>query len=178
MAGLIKQALDKGVDFRRNDRAHRLVIDNGTVVGLEYKSAGLTHKVGAWRAVINPCKRRIRVEPGSSVKDHVAGPIEAPLSPPSCEGDGDVMAMEAQAAIANTKEAARMPAICIPGEEYDGQQLCRLTGSERANPGSIMVNRAGKRFVNGTQLHGQLSEHLRFCDSIPVSDVRSSSRSH
>lgn len=147
IAALLKQALSKGVVFRRNARARRLVIDDGAVVGLEYDNVkGRTHRIGARRGVI--------LASGgfewnkSLVKDHVAGPIEAPLSPPSCEGDGLIMAMEAQAAIANTKEAAWMPAICIPGEEYDGHQLYRLTGGERAHPRSIMVNRSGRRFVN------------------------------
>ncbi|RVX68386.1 hypothetical protein B0A52_07386 [Exophiala mesophila] len=165
MAGLIKQALDKGVDFRRNVRAHRLVIDDGSVVGLEYyDSEGQIRNIGARRAVI--------LASGgfewdkSLVKDHVSGPIEAPLSPPSCEGDGLIMAMEAQAAIANTKEAAWMPAICVPGEEYDGQPLYRLTGGERANPRSIMVNRAGKRFVNEAHNYNDVGRAMHNFDEM------------
>lgn len=164
MAGLIKQALVKGVEFRRNVRAHRLVIDNGIVVGLEYESAAQTHRIGARRAVILASGGFEWNE--GLVKDHVAGPIEAPLSPPSCEGDGLVMAMEAQAAIANTKEAAWMPAISIPGEEYDGQQLYRLTGGERANPRSIMVNRAGKRFVNEAHNYNDVGRTMHNFDEM------------
>lgn len=165
MAGLIKQALDKGVGFRRNARARRLVIDNGSIVGLEYENEqGRIRKVEAKRAVIL-ASGGFEWDEGL-VKDHVAGPIEAPLSPPSCQGDGLIMAMEVQAAIANTKEAAWMPAICIPGEEYEGRQLYRLTGGERANPRSIMVNRAGKRFVNEAHNYNDVGRAMHNFDAM------------
>jgi succinate dehydrogenase/fumarate reductase flavoprotein subunit len=165
MAGMIKQAVDKGVLFRSKARGRKLVIDNGTVIGLEYEDKdGRPRKICARRAVV--------LASGGFewnkelVRDHVAGPIEAPLSPPSCEGDGLIMAMEAQAAIANTKEAAWMPAICIPGENYDGEQLYRLTGGERANPGSIMVNRAGKRFVNEAHNYNDVGRAMHNFDEM------------
>ena len=164
MGALIKGALDKGVEFRRNARARRLVIDAGKVIGLEYESGGQTRRIGARRAVILASGGFEWNE--SLVKDHVSGPIEAPLSPPSCVGDGLVMAMEAQAAVANTKEAAWMPSICIPGEVYDGQQLYRLTGGERANPRSIMVNRAGKRFVNEAHNYNDIGRAMHNFDAM------------
>jgi succinate dehydrogenase/fumarate reductase flavoprotein subunit len=164
MGALIKGALDKGVEFRRNIRARRLVIEDGTIVGLECESEGQLRRIGARRAVIL-ASGGFEWNKGL-VNDHVAGPIEAPLSPPSCEGDGLIMAMEAQAAIANTKEAAWMPAICIPGEEYDGRQLYRLTGGERANPGSIMVNRAGKRFVNEAHNYNDIGRAMHNFDAM------------
>lgn len=164
MAGLIKQAIDKGVEFRRNMRAHRFVTDSGVVVGIECESDGQSRRIGARRAVILASGGFEWNE--SLVKDHVAGPIEAPLSPPTCEGDGLIMAMEVQAAIANTKEAAWMPAIRIPGEQYDGRQLYRLTGGERANPRSIMVNRAGRRFVNEAHNYNDVGRAMHNFDEM------------
>ncbi len=165
MAGIIKQALDKGVEFRSNVRARRLVIENGAVVGLEYEAKdGRTQRIGSRRAVIL-ASGGFEWNQGL-VSDHVAGPIEAPLSPPFCEGDGLIMAMEAQAAIANTKEAAWMPAVCVPGEKYDGEQLYRLTGGERANPGSIMVNLAGKRFVNEAHNYNDVGRAMHNFDEM------------
>lgn len=164
MAGLIKGALDKGVGFRRNVRARRLVIHHGTVVGLECESQGQVRRIGARRAVILASGGFEWNE--GLIKDHVAGPIEAALSPPFNEGDGLIMAMEAQAAIANTQEACWMPAICIPGEEYDGRQLYRLTGGERANPRSIMVNRAGMRFVNEAHNYNDIGRTLHNFDAM------------
>ncbi|ATE65456.1 FAD-dependent oxidoreductase [Rhizorhabdus dicambivorans] len=164
MAGLIKGALDKGVVFRRNARARRLMIENDAVVGLEYESEGQTHRIGARRGVILASGGFEWSE--GLVKDHVAGPIEAPLSPPFNEGDGLIMAMEVHAAIANTNEAVWMPSICIPGEEYEGRQLYRLTGSERSNPRSIMVNRAGQRFVNEAHNYNDVGRVMHNFDAM------------
>ena len=52
MAGLIKGALDKGVEFRRNARGRRLVIDDGAIVGIEVEQDGRMVRIGARRAVI------------------------------------------------------------------------------------------------------------------------------
>ncbi|ATE65481.1 FAD-dependent oxidoreductase [Rhizorhabdus dicambivorans] len=164
MAALIKGAVDKGVEFRLNARARRLVIEDGAVIGLEYESDGQTRRIGAARGVILASGGFEWNE--VLVKDHLAGPIEAPLSPPSCDGDGLIMAMEAQAAIANMKEAAWMPAISIPGEQYDGRQYTRLTGGERANPRSIMVNRAGRRFVNEAHNYNDIGRVMHNFDEM------------
>ncbi|AEM84187.1 FAD-dependent oxidoreductase [Streptomyces violaceusniger] len=164
MAGLIKGAVDKGVEFRRNARARRLVIEDGTVVGLEYEAGGKTRTIAARRAVILASGGFEWNE--ELVKDHVAGPVEASLSPPFNEGDGLIMAMEARAAIANTKEAYWMPALGIPGEEYDGRQLYRLTAGERADPRSIMVNRAGKRFVNEAHNYSDVGRAMHNFDEM------------
>lgn len=165
MGGLIKGALDKGVAFRRNARARRLMIDDdGTVVGIECENEGQVHRIGARRGVILASGGFEWNE--ELVKDHVAGPIDAPLSPPSCKGDGLIMAMEAKAAIANTKEAAWTPAIGIPGETYEERQLYRLTGGERASPGSIMVNRGGKRFVNEAHNYNDVGRAMHNFDEM------------
>lgn len=58
------------------------------------------------------------------------------------------MAMEVGASLGNMGEAWWQPAICIPGEEYDDEPLARTCSPERALPGSIMVNRQGRRFAN------------------------------
>ena len=164
MAGLIKGALDKGVEFRLNVRARHLVIEDGAIAGLEYESEGQSRRINARRAVILASGGFEWNE--DLVKDHVAGPVEAVLSPPFNEGDGLIMAMEAQAAIANTKEAYWMPSICIPGEEYEGRQLYRLTGGERANPRSIMVNRAGRRFVNEAHNYSDVGRAMHNFDEM------------
>src|SRR5690606_6927037 len=92
------------------------------------------------------------------------GPVEGPLSPPLNEGAGFLMAAEAGAAMTNTAEAWWMPMIQIPGEEYEGRPLSRLTSSERTSPGAIIVNRAGKRFVNEAQNYNDVGRALHNFD--------------
>jgi succinate dehydrogenase/fumarate reductase flavoprotein subunit len=75
-------------------------------------------------------------------------PLVAPTSPPTNFGDGLQMAMVVGAALGNMTEAWWTPALSIPGESYEGRPLHRNTTDLRALPGSIMVNRRGRRFVN------------------------------
>ncbi len=164
MAGLIKGAVDKGVEFRRNARGRRLVIEDGAIVGIEVEQDGRMVRIGARRAVI--------LASGGfewnkdMATDLMGGPIEGPLSPPFNEGDGLIMAAEAQASMANAHEAWWMPMIRIPGDEYEGQQLNRMVVGERAAPGSIMVNRAGKRFVNEAHNYNDVGRSFRNFDPV------------
>ncbi|AMK19902.1 MULTISPECIES: FAD-dependent oxidoreductase [Sphingobium] len=146
MAGLIKAARDKGIAMRRGVRAQRLVIEDGVVTGLHAEENGRSVRIGARRGVV--------IASGgfewnaNLVKDFIYGPEAAPLSPPFNEGDGLLMAIEAGAELGNMCEAWYHASVRIPGEDYEGHQLNRLTSAERHSPGSIIVNAQGKRFVN------------------------------
>ncbi len=69
------------------------------------------------------------------------------MSPPSNEGDGHRMAMEAGARLANMTHFWGQPAFLEPGVEYEGRPMFQM-GSARSHPGSILVNRHGRRFAN------------------------------
>lgn len=146
LAGLIKASHEAGVTIRWNARVRELVMENGTAVGVIAEIEGETVRIGARRGVViasggfewNP----------ALLETFVFGPQPAPLSPPFNEGDGLRMAMAAGAELGNMSEAVFHVTICIPGEEYEGRQLNRLTSAERHSPGCIMVNSAGNRFVN------------------------------
>lgn len=146
MGGLIKGALDKGVQFRNNVRVRRLVVEDGVIVGVEAETPEGPLAIGARRGVILASGGFEWNE--EMTREKVRGPIEGPLSPPYNEGDGFVMAADVQARMANVHEAWWMPMMRIPGDEYEGQQLNRMVVVERASPRSIIVNRKGKRFVN------------------------------
>ena len=146
MAGLIKSAKDRGIVMRRGVRARELVIENGVVVGLLAEEDGKTLRIGARRGLVIASGG---FEWSSElVRDFLYGPEPAPLSPPFNEGDGLRMAIDAGAELGNMSEAWYHATMRIPGEEYEGRQLNRLTSAERHNPGAIIVNAKGKRFVN------------------------------
>lgn len=146
MAGLIKAANDKGIAFRLGVRAKRPVMEDGVVVGIEVEEGGATRRYGARRGVI--------IASGGFewndelLKDFVYGPTPAPISPPINEGDGLCIAIDAGAELGNMSETHYHASMRIPGEEYEGRQLNRLTSAERHSPGAIMVNGKGRRFVN------------------------------
>jgi 3-oxosteroid 1-dehydrogenase len=76
------------------------------------------------------------------------GPMQHPASIPTNTGDGLKMAMRVGAQLGNMREAWWMPAAKIPGVQQYGEQKVALILRERALPGTIMVNRRGRRFVN------------------------------
>ena len=146
MAGLIKAASDKGVTIRRGVRVRDLIIEDGTVTGVVAEAGGASTRIGARCGVVIASGGFEWNE--ELAKDFLHGPTPAPLSPPFNEGDGLRMAMKAGAELGNMSEAWYHASMRIPGEEYEGRQLNRLTSAERHSPGSIIVNMAGKRFVN------------------------------
>jgi succinate dehydrogenase/fumarate reductase flavoprotein subunit len=84
----------------------------------------------------------------------------APLGPAGCAGDGLRMAQSACAARGNMTEAWWMPAMHVPGEELDGTPHYRPLHSERAQPGAIMVDRTGRRFVDEAQNYGDVGRAM------------------
>ena len=64
------------------------------------------------------------------------------------EGDGLRMAMERGAAVANLGEAWWTLAVRLRGEGATPQEELRFLSGPRSLPGSILVNRRGRRFVN------------------------------
>jgi succinate dehydrogenase/fumarate reductase flavoprotein subunit len=79
-------------------------------------------------------------------RSFLRGPLTHPVSVSTNTGDGLRMAMRVGAMLGNMREAWWMPVIEVPDDVVPlGRQL--LT-AERTFPGSIMVNRSGKRFTN------------------------------
>ncbi len=87
------------------------------------------------------------------------------LTPPSNEGDGLLMAMDAGALLGNMGEAWWMPASSDPTEEYDGKRLSKFTPG-RGAPASIMVNRYGRRFANESTMYNDLPRAFAAFDPV------------
>ncbi len=85
------------------------------------------------------------------VKAFLRGPVAAPVGAPTAEGDGLRMAMAAGALLGNMSEAWWVPALTVAGETIDGAPMHRLMIGERARPGSIIVDRSGRRFADEAQ---------------------------
>ena len=82
------------------------------------------------------------------VEAFLRGPMHGPVSPPNNTGDGLRMAMAHGADLANMGEAWWVPIVRIPGDTFGGKPRSRSVRLERTRPRSIIVNRAGKRFLN------------------------------
>lgn len=146
IAGLLKGCLDRGITVHLETRALELVRENGRVVGVQADKAGKDYLVKAAGGVILGCGG---FEWNDDLKNkHLQGVITHPVSPPFNEGDGTLMAAEVGADMINMHEAWWFPSTVVPGEEYEGRRYHQLCVTERTCPHSILVNAAGRRFVN------------------------------
>jgi succinate dehydrogenase/fumarate reductase flavoprotein subunit len=148
---LLAALLAAGVEPVLKARANELVIENGRVCGVRiaHETADQPDAVQLVRA-----RRGVIIATGGFewnpdlVTAFLRGPMTAPASVPSNEGDGLVMAMRAGASLANMPQAWWAPTVRVPGDEAFGRPRATLLNRERTLPGSIMVNQAGLRFAN------------------------------
>lgn len=146
IAGLLKGLLDLGVEPQVNARAIELIASAGVITGVRIKAGNNTFDVRARRGVVLAnggfeWNQRL-------VEAFLRGPMHGPVSPPNNTGDALQMAMAHGADLANMGEAWWVPVIQIPGDVLDGQPRSRSVRLERTRPRSIIVNRAGARFIN------------------------------
>jgi 3-oxosteroid 1-dehydrogenase len=143
---LIGALLDAGVEPVLEATATDLVVEDGRVAGVRLVIDGAEQMVRARRGVVLATGGFEWNE--QLVTEFLRGPMTAPTSVPTNTGDGLLMAMRAGARLANMGQAWWVPAVKIPGDSAFGEQRSNLVNRERTLPGSIMVNRRGRRFTN------------------------------
>jgi len=147
---LLAHDLEQGVHFATDARVTGLVRHDGAVVGVEVDGRQLSAAGG----VVLAC--------GGfewdfdMVAANLDFDITARCSPPHNTGDGHRMAERVGASFANMKEAFWAPMGLVPGQEIDGRQVGRHLRTERQGPGSIIVGRHGRRFINESQDYNSL----------------------
>jgi 3-oxosteroid 1-dehydrogenase len=147
VGNLLAGCLARGVQPRLGVAAKALIQDeSGRVVGVEATAGGAELSLGAKGGVILATGG---FEWNSELRTRfLGGQLTHPNSPPISDGDGLKMAMAVGADLGNMSEAWWCPSVVVPGEDYDGVQLNRGDFAIRSLPHSIIVNRAGRRFVN------------------------------
>lgn len=143
---LIEACLAQGVELRKDSRVVELLRAGSRVSGVVVEHDGQRQEIAAGQAVVLASGGFEWNE--TFVQRFLGVPMVAPGSPPANEGDGLRMAMGAGAMLGNMTEAWWGPMLDVVGDTYDGQPLHRTTSGIRTLPGSLIVNRAGHRFVN------------------------------
>jgi 3-oxosteroid 1-dehydrogenase len=142
---LLRACLDRGIEPRPSTPARELVLDGGVmgaaVIGVVLESG---EEVTARKGVI-------LATGGFEWNDEyrrafLRGPMSHPVSIQTNTGDGLRMAMKAGAMLGNMREAWWVPVAAVPAEENPMERL--LVMGQRTLPGSIMVNKQGRRFTN------------------------------
>ncbi|MEZ0366646.1 FAD-dependent oxidoreductase [Mycobacterium sp. pUA109] len=162
VAGLLEGLLEAGVVPQTRCRAVELVTTAGAVTGVRVERDGTVSQVHARRGVI-------LANGGfewdtALVEAFLRGPMHGAVSPPNNTGDGLRMAMACGADLATMGEAWWVPIVQIPGDTIDGQQRSRSVRLERTRPRSIIVNRAGRRFVNEACDYNSMAGAFHYLD--------------
>ena len=144
VAALYKGLVDRGVAVLTGTAADDLVVSDGEVTGVVCATAEGSAVLGARQGVVLASGG---FEWNRDMVQAFIGTPLLPLGPPSNEGDGLRMAMEAGARLANMSSYWGQPAFLEPGFVYDGREIPQMA-SFRSTPGVIVVNRHGRRFVN------------------------------
>lgn len=143
---LLRGCLDRGIEPITETRATELVIEDGQVRGVVAERDGEQQTLRAARGVVIATGGFEFDE--ELVSTFLRGPMTAPAGVSQNTGDGLRMAMAAGAALGNMPHAWWMPCVEVEGEEHYGHTRRHLILRERTVPGSLMVNRHGKRFAN------------------------------
>lgn len=148
IGSLFKAVLDRNIPIEFEQRARKLVKDGDRIIGVIAEDAnGKDLRVRARRGVVIATGGFEWNE--ALVRAFVRGPLTGPVSVPENEGDGLIMAVEAGAQLGNMQNAWWMQSVLEREPQHRNAKPNFLLGSdERARPGAILVNRAGKRFVN------------------------------
>lgn len=163
VGGLLKACLDRGIAIELDTRARSLIIEDGRVAGLRAEREGVEMLVRARGGVVLACGG---FEWNDDLRERfMPGPITHHCSPGHNEGDALVMAQEAGADIGNMSEAWLYPGAEIPGEEHEGRPVSRWVIGERTLPHCIVVNRAGRRFVNEGANYNDMSKAMHQFDA-------------
>jgi succinate dehydrogenase/fumarate reductase flavoprotein subunit len=135
--------LDRGVEVLVETPALDLVVLDGVVAGVRATHGDEVFVVGARQGVVLACGG---FEWNAEMVRAFIGYDVTPLSPGTNTGDGHRMAMEAGAALGNMTSYWGQGAMFDPAFTRDGSVVGQM--SMGLGPGSLVVNRHGRRFFN------------------------------
>jgi succinate dehydrogenase/fumarate reductase flavoprotein subunit len=146
IGSLLKGVLDRGIPVHLESRARQLITDGRHVIGVVTEEEGATLRIRARKGVVIATGGFEWNE--KLVHAFMRGPLTGPVSVPECEGDGLLMAMEVGASLGNMGKAWWLQSSQEMAAHGRGKANYLIGNTERTRPRSILVNRAGRRFVD------------------------------
>jgi len=159
VGGLLTAVVGAGIEVRTGARATALAVEDGRVMGVSVDG-----QLQLGRVVLASGGFQ---HDAALVGELLGGPPIAAMGPAGCGGDGLRMARRAGALLGNTTEGWWMPAMHAPGEDVDGVRHYRPLHGERAQPGAVLVDRTGARFVDEAQSYGEVGRAMRRAGADP-----------
>jgi succinate dehydrogenase/fumarate reductase flavoprotein subunit len=159
LIGGLRQALEeRDGHVRTGARVEGLLTSNGAVTGV--RAAG--HELEGQVIIASGGFER----DSALVRTFLRGPMLAPASPPTNQGDGLRLGMSIGAALGNMSEAWWCPAMSVPGETDAGGPFFRMLFRDRAKPGGLIVDRRGNRFANECANYNDFGRSLHTFDPV------------
>ena len=144
---LLKACLDRAIEPIVRVETRELLREKGRICGIKGTRDGEEFELRANHGVI--------IATGGFEWDEekrqafLRGPMDAPASPPTAQGDGLSLAMANGAKLGNMTQAWWAPTLVTPDMPWpNGEQRAQPVLIERTVPHSILVNRKGQRFCN------------------------------
>ena len=144
LVGMLRQAmLDRGIPLWLASGAQEFIVEDGRVVGVVAEREGQSRRIRARKGVIVAAGG---FEGNQAMREkYLPGPTRVEWSCSNKANTGDLiqMARDLGAGVEFMDQGWWGPVTVVPGEEN-----ARMLVIEKSLPGSVMVNKAGERFVN------------------------------
>jgi len=165
---LRRTLLDENIELQLETAVQDLVLDGDRVVGVVAEHDGRTQRIRGRKGVLIAAGGFARSQQWR--EEHLPGPTNEAWSAanPANVGDGIRMGMDAGGAVDLMDEAWWTPVTMLPGKDYSW-----ILVVEKSMPGSMMVNKAGRRFTNEAApyvdvVHGTYDAYSEENPSIPA----------
>ena len=168
LVGMLRQSmLERGIPLWLETPARELVAEGGRVVGAVVEQGGRTLRIRAERGVVLAAGG---FEGNQAMREkYLPNPTRVEWSCANKQNTGDAieMARALGAALDFMDDGWWGPVTVVPGEPN-----ARMLVIEKSLPGSVMVNRAGRRFVNEAApyvdvVNAQYADHSDAAPCIP-----------
>lgn len=165
VGALLHACLTADVGIQTSTRAVRLEKSDDRVIGAWVESEGSNDAETLIEARGGVILASGGFEWDSALVQAFLGtPMDSPVSAPTNEGDGLRMAMAVGGQLGNMSQAWWTPAIRVADEYYEDGPLNRFVTQERSKPGSIVVNRRGRRFARETLNYNDFGKAMTVFD--------------
>jgi len=144
LVGMLRRSLmDRGIPLWLNTAARELIVEDGRVVGALAEKEGRKLRIAARKGVVLAAGG---FEGDQAMRErYLPNPTRVEWSCANKHNTGDAIRMgqSVGAALELMSDAWWGPTTVVPGEDH-----ARMLVIEKSLPGSILVNKAGERFVN------------------------------
>lgn len=156
-SALMDGGLRAGVEFRAQTTVTGVVQDAGRVTGVIVDTPSGGEVIHAEAIVI--AAGGFDHDPELRAR-HLPDGLAATAAAPANTGIGVRIAEQLNLPTANMSEGWWMPMVQVPGETVGGVEYPRGLVRERGVPRAILVNSAGKRFINEASPYNEFGRHM------------------